>query len=110
MKMKHRMFTLLLAAIMVLSYIQVPSMAATEGPPDNEPIESAFTDAAFLQAVREVIGKTDGEHIYQSDVQSITKLDVVKLNIENLNGIEYFSALIELICYDNALSYLKSIE
>lgn len=76
MKMKHRMFTLLLAVIMVLSYIQVPSMAATEAPPDNEPIESTFTDAAFLTAVREVIGKTDGEHIYRSDVENITALEI----------------------------------
>ena len=91
MKMKRRMFTLLLAAIMVLSYIQVPSMAATEAPPDNEPIESAFTDEVFLKAVRELVGKTNGEHLYQSDVENITELDIngyeKEFKIERLDGI-----------------------
>lgn len=103
MKMKRRMFTLLLAAIMVLSYIQVPSMAAAEVLPDNEPIESTFTDAAFLTAVREVIGKTDGEHIYRSDVENITALEIQGKKIANLDGIQHFTSLKELYCWNNDL-------
>lgn len=103
MKMKRKMFTLLLAIVMVLSCIPAPAMAVSEAPTDSEPIESAFTDATFLATVRELVGKTNGEHIYQSDVENITELNIYSLGIASLDGIEFFTALTDLICYDNAL-------
>ena len=78
-------------------------MAAAEVLPDNEPIESTFTDAAFLTAVREVIGKTDGEHIYRSDVENITALEIQGKKIANLDGIQHFTSLKELYCWNNDL-------
>ena len=107
MKMKRKALALLLALMMALSCMQVPAMAVSEAPADNEPIESVFTDAVFLQAVRELVGKTNGEHIYQSDVEDITELDVSDLYIADLNGIEYFCALRELYCYGNDLLTLN---
>ena len=60
---------------------------------------NAFTDAKFLSAVRTAIGKTNGEHIYSSDVENIKTLDVAEKDITSLNGIEYFTGLEELDCY-----------
>lgn len=110
MKMAHKALALFVALVMVFSCVQVSALAAGgESTPvesnvvtSSEPIESAFTDSAFLAAVRELIGKTHGEHIYQSDVESITELNIFSLDIESLDGIEYFEALTDLICYDNA--------
>lgn len=68
---------------------------------ETEPIEAEFTDINFLTAVREKIGKTNGEHIYKSDVESITELDISDKEIKDLRGIEYFTGLKSLLCYAN---------
>lgn len=68
------------------------------------PIEAEFTDANFLAAVREIIGKTNGEHIYKSDVESIKELDISNKEIKDLHGLEYFIGLESLICYFNDFS------
>lgn len=99
---------LAMTTVMMLLVMQIPTPAAA-ATPSGEPIESAFSDEYFLQAVREVIGKTNGEHIYQSDVESITKLKVIGDIDEaayNLQGIEYFTGLKELYCYANELTEL----
>lgn len=119
MKMKRKMFSLFLALVMVLSCIPMPAMAVSDMPAmavsdmpatvmsdvpaTSEPIESAFTDPAFLGAVRELVGKTNGEHIYPADVESITELNVSDKYIANLQGIEHFTALKELNCCFNEL-------
>lgn len=103
---KNQLLALLLAMVVALSCMQMPAMAASDVPADSGPIESAFTDAAFLQAVREIVGKTNGEHIYRLDVENITKLEVVELDIENLDGIECFAALEELHCNYNKIRRL----
>lgn len=104
MTMKRKMIALVLAMVMVLTGMQIPVNATTT---TEEPIESAFTDAAFLDAVREVVGKTNGEHIYPSDVEGITELDVTSYGIENLDGIEFFTSLKEFYCLDNAFVSLE---
>lgn len=71
---------------------------------ETEPIEAEFTDINFLTAVREKIGKTNGEHIYKSDVESITELDISDKYIKDLHGIEYFTGLESLLCYYNDFS------
>lgn len=107
MKMRrNQLVALLLAMVVALSCMQMPTAAAADTS-DSGAIESAFTDAAFLQAVREIVGKTNGEHIYRSDVENITKLKVVSLHIKNLDGIEYFTALKELYCYNNDICTLN---
>ena len=114
MKKKCKML-LLLVLVLALLCAQIPAMAAAE-----EPIESVFTDPLFLGEVRKLVGKTNGEHIYRSDVETITKLRVSNIYdpldslkpprkrkyIASLQGIEYFTGLKELYCYGNDLQEL----
>jgi hypothetical protein len=110
MKIKQKMWIVLLAVAMLLPCIQ----ASAFEPEDGEPIEAAFTDAVFLQAVRELLGKTNGEHMYQADVEGVTELVVNGYNrynkekpvIESLDGIEYFTGLEKLDCGNNELHTL----
>lgn len=101
--MKKRLLSLTLVMAMIFTQISFISVFAetTADTTTQTPIESAFTDANFLNAVRKVIGKTNGEHIYPSDVENIEKLKVVNKNIVSLDGIEYFTGLKKLYCYDN---------
>lgn len=89
-----------------LLFTQLVAVNAENTSTAEEAIESAFTDAAFLGAVREAVGKTNNEPIYKSDVENITTLDVTDKYIENLQGIEYFTALKELNCSDNEIREL----
>lgn len=100
----------LLALAMALPDIQAQTMATSDMPAEDEAIESAFTDEIFLAAVRELVGKTNGEHIYRADVENMTELVVNGYYnnnkgpyIESLDGIEYFTALEKLDCGGNAL-------
>lgn len=106
--MKKRILSLTLIMAMIFTQISFISVfAETEaGTSTQTPIESAFTDANFLNAVREIIGKTNGEHIYASDVENIEELDVIEREIVSLEGIEYFTALKTLYCYDNHIESL----
>ena len=75
--MRKRILSITLVMAMIFTQISfVSAFAETTDTTTQTPIESAFTDANFLNAVRTVIGKTNGEHIYPSDVDSITKLEV----------------------------------
>lgn len=73
---------------------------------ETEPIEAEFTDINFLTAVREKIGKTNGEHIYKSDVESITELKVPAKKITDFHGIEYFTNLNSFQCTSNRMEEL----
>lgn len=105
-----KMITVLLALAMILPDIQAQTIAASDMPAEGEAIESAFTDEIFLTVVRELVGKTKGEHIYRADVEGITELVVNGYNryekkqiIESLDGIEYFTGLERLDCAQNEL-------
>lgn len=73
-------------------------------------ITDKFTDVAFLNAVRAVLGKGQEAAIYQSDVDEITTLDVNNKNIHRLDGIEYFTGLEQLDCSSNELTSLDVSE
>ena len=110
MKKKCNMLVLLVLVI-AMTCVHFPASAATNA---SEPIESAFTDPLFLREVRKLVGKTNGEHIYRSDVETITILDVSDLPdaiekdkyLESLQGIEYFTGLKELNCCFNDIQEL----
>lgn len=70
-------------------------------------ITNKFADTNFLNAVRNILGKSDGEAIYKSDVNHITELNVSEKEIHSLAGIEYFTALKKLDCCDNYLATLN---
>ena len=105
--MRKRILSITLVMAMIFTQISfVSAFAETTDTTTQTPIESAFTDANFLNAVRTVIGKTNGEHIYPSDVDSITKLEVGEMDIASLAGIEYFTGLKDLNCFVNELTEL----
>lgn len=64
-----------------------------------------FPDRNFEAAVRALIGKQKND-IFASDVAEITELDVSDLNIADLTGIDYFTALKVLSCSENQLTTL----
>lgn len=103
--MKKRILSLTLIMAMIFTQISFISVFAetTTDASTQTPIESAFTDANFLNAVRTVIGKTNGEPIYPSDVENITSLNVERKRIVSLAGIEYFTGLKELIVAANKI-------
>ncbi len=72
----------------------------------NIDITNKFTDVNFLNAVRAIIGKSAEEAIYKSDVENITALDIHDKDIQNLDGIEYFTSLENLKCWSNNLTSL----
>jgi len=61
-----------------------------------------FDDKNFESAVRKQLGKTSG-NITRGDVAGVTNLNLSNLDIKSLAGIEYFTALKQLYCYDNQL-------
>jgi uncharacterized protein YjdB len=69
-------------------------------------ITSAFIDLNFRNKVYEAIGKTAPEPILDTDVAGITELYVYSSNIASLEGIQYFTGLQSLYCYDNQLTSL----
>lgn len=72
---------------------------------EEAPVTDDFTDPKFLEAVRNAINKPVGD-IYASDLSGITILNVENKNIENLAGIQHFTALRILICDNNQLTTL----
>ena len=76
----RKIMIVLLALMMVLPCIPAPTIATSGGATEDEAIESAFTDEIFLTVVRELVGKTNGEHIYRADVETITELIVTGYN------------------------------
>lgn len=69
-------------------------------------ITDKFTDANFLAAVSEALGKGETDRIYNSDVNTVTELTVTDKEIHSLAGIEYFTALEKLDCTGDKLEKL----
>jgi Leucine-rich repeat (LRR) protein len=63
-------------------------------------------DPNFLQAVRELLGRSADSHIYENDVKDVRVLAVAGKSIKSLTGLEYFPSLIRLDCSDNLLTEL----
>ena len=73
---------------------------------DNTVITSKFTDPTFKTEVYSLIGKIDTAPILYSDVKNIKAVNLFYLNISSLNGIEYFTGLTQLACYNTQLRTL----
>ena len=64
--------------------------------------ETNFPDANFRYFVRDkAINTNEDEYLSEKEVIAVTKLSVGSKEISNLKGIEYFTALQELICGHN---------
>lgn len=73
---------------------------------DNTDLTGEFVDENFKNEIHKVIGKDKGKPILYSDVRGVAGLDVHGRNISSLDGIEYFSELEYLYCYNNQLTSL----
>jgi hypothetical protein len=62
-----------------------------------------FPDFNLEAAIREAIGKPTGD-IYASDLEGLTSLDAMEMNITDLTGLEHATSLISLNLWDNQIS------
>lgn len=101
--MKIRLYALVMTTMMLF----VPILSVNASPSPKLPCDSVirFPDLNFEEAVREIIDKPIGD-ITANDVAGITQLLIIGLDITDLTGIEYFSALEELSCQENQLTEL----
>ncbi|MCL1808934.1 MAG: dockerin type I domain-containing protein [Clostridiales bacterium] len=83
----------------------LPLMAAASG----IDITQDFTDLKFRARVYVLLGKADTEPIYDSDVEGIEELWVGTRGIESLAGLQHFTSLKILGCYDNELAALPAL-
>lgn len=97
-----RVLAMLLAAVLLCGGLAVGASAATN-------ITAAFTDANFKAAVYDWIDKPASAPIYDTDVAGIDYLYVGYRDIQSLNGLEYFTSLQELNCYNNQLTALPTL-
>ncbi|MBR1469095.1 MAG: leucine-rich repeat domain-containing protein [Prevotella sp.] len=65
-----------------------------------------FPDANFRAALASELGISEGDEITAEKIAATTSLDVSKKSIADLTGIEHFTALRYLYCYDNQLTSL----
>ncbi len=67
--------------------------------------EESFPDENFRAFLKEQPYGEDGI-ITEKEIKNVVKIDVIRRNITNLKGIEYFTALTELWCSYNQLTSL----
>jgi len=63
-----------------------------------------FTDPAFLAALREKLGKSEGDSISALELQGIIDLDVSNRGIKSLAGLSFLTNLQSLNCSNNKLT------
>ena len=69
--------------------------------------EINFPDPAFRSYIQsEVMGNSSASMLTDAKISSTKSIDIPSLNIANLKGIEYFTALRSLYCSDNNLTSL----
>ncbi len=99
---KHGGIWLALLAAAVLA----PVAAMAEGTGDVEIDENNFPDAKF----RDYVQQFDTDHsdsLSPEEIAKVKEINVSGRNISNLTGIEHFTALTSLRCYNNQLTSLN---
>ncbi|MBX4262757.1 Ig-like domain-containing protein [Clostridium estertheticum] len=71
---------------------------------DKTDITSKFTDDNFKSIVYSKIGKIAPSPILEADVKDIKTLDLSSADARNLKGIEYFTSLTDLNCFNTGLT------
>ena len=109
--MRKKYISLLLSAALLMGLCAGFTPAAWAAGVD---ITEKFTDPNFRAAVYRVIEKSPGDPIYDIDVADVWALDEMRGNlvgrgIKSLAGLEYFTGLHWLDCYDNELTSLPEI-
>lgn len=69
-------------------------------------VTATFTDPNFRAAVRKTLKLSANAPITQAACASVNILDVSEQGIRDLAGIEYFTGLQRLVCYENQLTSL----
>ena len=89
--MKKRLLSMFLALMMCLSVL--PSAAFAENTVGDVPInEVNFPDPVFREYVKNLPGGDDGIFT-TAEIDQITRINCFGTSVENLTGIEYFTAL-----------------
>ncbi|MBP5655003.1 MAG: S-layer homology domain-containing protein [Clostridiales bacterium] len=97
--MKRTIIGTVTAFCAVVVMFAVSSMTVSAA--DNIAIgESTFPDADFRAYVSENIDKDKDGSISAEEVSNTESIDISKLSVKDLGGIEYFTALKILNCYD----------
>ena len=65
-----------------------------------------FKDGNFRKRITDITGVQEGQLISNEQIARITELNLRNSGIENLDGIEFFTALEMLDCYDNNITEL----
>ncbi len=100
---KNRILSLVLALVMLLILLPVMALAT-----DGVAIHSRnFPDANFRNFVEQYDTENGGDGILSaSELAAVEAMDCSDENIADLKGIEHFTALRRLECYDNKLTSL----
>ena len=106
MKATKRTLTVLLAALMIFGLL-VPGVLAT--PVTPAPIASIFLDPALATAIADELGVPVTTVVNQGDLDTITDLHLNSLGIQDLEGMQYLSYLINLSLTDNPITDLSPL-
>ncbi len=107
MKIKRRLLAYLTAfsmAFSMLAYLPIleTRVSAASGVSINS---TNFPDGAFISCVTEF--DTNSDYVLsESEIAAVVNMDVGSKSISSLKGIEYFTSLKKLYCYDNNLTEL----
>ncbi len=92
----------LFAAVSALLIMSIGVSAADDVTID----ETNFPDAVFRQYVSDNVDANRNGILSRAELANITQLEVYSKNIKSLTGIEHFTNLTFLFCYDNELTTL----
>ena len=68
--------------------------------------ETNFPDSVFRNYVKEEFDTNKDGYLDKAEIQSVQMIDVPKMNISSLKGVEYFSSVGRLFCEDNNIESL----
>ena len=69
--------------------------------------EENFPDPTFRTYVDDNFDTTDDDALDAAEIAMVTSIDVHGMGISNLKGVEYFTALTDLVCHFNKLTSLN---
>jgi len=77
---------------------------------EPEPVIVEFEDKNLEEAIRNLLGKSVSEAVYEEDVLVINQLDLGKLNISSVKGLEYFKNLWSLELDSNNITDISPLQ
>ena len=102
-KRTSKLLSLLLTLTMVVGMLSMGQVAYAAG--DVEINAAKFPDANFCAFVQDYDTNSDGK-LSEAELAAVTEMDCHGKEIADLTGIEHFTALTQLDCWDNKLTTL----